>query len=40
LGLSLKAVNQDTAEITEAREKLSEEELSEAVEEAITEEIK
>jgi small subunit ribosomal protein S1 len=39
LGLSLKAVDQETAEVTEAREKLSEEELSEAVEEAITEEI-
>jgi ribosomal protein S1 len=40
LGLSLKAVDQETAEVTEAREKMSEEELSEAVEEAITEEIK
>ena len=40
LGLSLKAVDQKTAEVTEAREKMSEEELSEAVEEAITEEIK
>lgn len=40
LGLSLKAVDQDKAEITEAREALSDEELSEAVEEAITEEIK
>jgi small subunit ribosomal protein S1 len=39
LGLSLKAVDQETAEVTEAREKMSEEELSEAVEEAITEEI-
>jgi small subunit ribosomal protein S1 len=39
LGLSLKAVDQDKDEVTEAREKLSEEELSEAVEEAITEEI-
>jgi ribosomal protein S1 len=39
LGLSLKAVDQETAQVTEAREKLSEEELSEAVEEAITEEI-
>jgi ribosomal protein S1 len=40
LGLSLKAVDQENAEVTEAREKMSEEELSEAVEEAITEEIK
>ncbi|MDD3474787.1 MAG: S1 RNA-binding domain-containing protein [Candidatus Dojkabacteria bacterium] len=40
LGLSLKAVDQENAEITEAREKMSDEELSEAVEEAITEEIK
>jgi small subunit ribosomal protein S1 len=39
LGLSLKAVDQEKAEVTEAREKLSEEELSEAVSEAITEEI-
>lgn len=40
LGLSLKAVDQEKAEVTEAREALSEEELSEAVEEAIDEEIK
>jgi small subunit ribosomal protein S1 len=40
LGLSLKSVDQDKAEVTEAREALSEEELSEAVEEAIDEEIK
>ena len=40
LGLSLKAVDQEKDKITEAREALSEEELSEAVEEAITEEIK
>jgi small subunit ribosomal protein S1 len=40
LGLSLKAVDQEKAEVTEAREALSEEELTEAVEEAITEEIK
>ncbi len=40
LGLSLKAVDQEKDEVTEAREKMSEEELSEAVEEAITEEIK
>jgi ribosomal protein S1 len=40
LGLSLKAVDQENAQVTEAREKMSEEELSEAVEEAITEEIK
>jgi small subunit ribosomal protein S1 len=40
LGLSLKAVDQKKDKVTEAREALSEEELSEAVEEAITEEIK
>jgi len=40
LGLSLKSVDQKKAKVTEAREALSEEELSEAVEEAITEEIK
>jgi ribosomal protein S1 len=40
LGLSLKAVDQEKAEVTEAREALSQEELSEAVEEAIDEEIK
>ena len=40
LGLSLKAVDQKNAEVTEAREALSEEELTEAVDEAITEEIK
>jgi ribosomal protein S1 len=40
LGLSLKAVDQEKDKVTEAREALSEEELSEAVEEAITEEIK
>jgi len=40
LGLSLKAVDQKNAEVTEAREKMSDEELSDAVEEAITEEIK
>jgi small subunit ribosomal protein S1 len=40
LGLSLKAVDQEKAKVTEAREALSEEELSEAVEEAIDEEIK
>ncbi len=39
LGLSLKAVDQEKAEVTEAREKLSDEELTEAVSEAITEEI-
>jgi small subunit ribosomal protein S1 len=39
LGLSLKAVDQEKDEVTEAREKMSKEELSEAVEEAITEEI-
>ncbi len=40
LGLSLKAVDQEKAEVTEAREALSQEDLSEAVEEAIDEEIK
>ena len=40
LGLSLKAVDQEKDNVTEAREALSEEELLEAVEEAITEEIK
>jgi small subunit ribosomal protein S1 len=40
LGLSLKAVDQKKAKVTEAREALSEEELTEAVDEAITEEIK